>query len=185
MTKIMQLKPIISLLTGCTLTAVCITSIVSQAKADDEVRFICALGYDQQTDKRFPTTYAWTSDGKRPVIRWKYSWFNSKTVTPQVRCEQVSSRFQTAYNKQSLAYITNSIVKNQEVICTAKEVDAPCDTILLTLRPEDNASEILYELKEILRGRATKPIEHSSKEEQVYYKIDIQKFLQTVPVEKE
>ncbi|WP_375501359.1 COP23 domain-containing protein [uncultured Nostoc sp.] len=181
----MQLKPIIYLLTGCSLSAICITSIVSQAKADDDVRFICASGYDQQTDKRFPTTYAWTSDGKRPIIRWKYAWFNSQTITPEERCKQVSSRFQTAYNNKSLAYIANGIVNNQAVICTAKKEDAACDTTLLTLRPQDDPLQILDDLKEILRGRATKPIEHSSKQQPVYYKIDIKKFLQTAPVEKE
>ncbi|QFS52300.1 COP23 domain-containing protein [Nostoc sphaeroides] len=181
----MQLKPNLHLLISCLLTAVCIISINNQAKADDEVRFICASGYDQATNLRFPTTYAWTERGKIAIIRWKYAWFNSQTITPEKRCEQVSSRFQTAYNNQSLAYIANSTVNNQPVICTAKEVDAPCDTILLTLRPQDDPLEILYELKEILRGRATKPIEHSSKQQPVYYKIDIKKFLKTVPVEKE
>ncbi|MHC5825971.1 MAG: COP23 domain-containing protein, partial [Nostoc sp.] len=175
----MQLKPIISLLTGCALTVGCITSIPSQAKADDEVRFICASGYDQATNLRFPTTYAWTERGKIAIIRWKYAWFKSKTVTPEERCEQVSSRFQTAYNNQSLAYIANGTVNNQPVICTAKKEDAACDSTLLTLRPKDNPLEILENLKDTLRGRATKPVEHSTKQEPVYYKIDINKFLQT------
>ncbi|NJN12737.1 MAG: hypothetical protein HC815_34215 [Richelia sp. RM1_1_1] len=179
----MKFKSIGLLFTGCVLTATCIISMISQAKADDEVRFICASGYDQQTDKRFPTTYAWTPRGKIAVIRWKYSWFNSQTITLQQRCEQVTSRFQTGYNKQSLSYITNGTANSQSVICTAKKVDAPCDTILLTLRPQDNSLQILDDLKEILRGRSTKPIEHSSKKPQVYYKIDIKKFLQTAPVE--
>ncbi|MEH2056549.1 MAG: COP23 domain-containing protein [Nostoc sp.] len=181
----MQLKPIISLLTGCALTVGCITSIPSQAKADDEVRFICASGYDQATNLRFPTTYAWTERGKIAIIRWKYAWFNSKTVTPEERCELVSSRFQTAYNNQSLAYIANGTVNNQPVICTAKKEDAACDTTLLTLRPQDDPLQILDDLKDILRGRGTKPLEHSTKQEPVYYKIDIKKFLQTAPVEKE
>ncbi|MBE9214958.1 hypothetical protein IQ247_20170 [Plectonema cf. radiosum LEGE 06105] len=180
----MNFKSIGLLLTGCVLTATCITSMISQAKADDEVRFICASGYDQKVDKRFPTTYGWTSRGKIAVIRWKYSWFNSQTITPENRCGQVSSRFQTAYSNQSLSYITNATVNGQSVICTAKKVDAPCDTILLTLRPQDDSLQILDDLKEILRGRSTKPIEHSSKKPQVYYKIDIKKFLQTAPVEK-
>ncbi|OYE05775.1 COP23 domain-containing protein [Nostoc sp. 'Peltigera membranacea cyanobiont' 232] len=181
----MQLKPIISLLTGCALTVGCISSIPSQAKADDEVRFICASGYDQEANLRVPTTYAWTSRGKIAIIHWRYAWFNSKTVTPEQRCEQVSSRFQTAYNNQSLAYITNGTVNNQAVICTAKKEDAACDTTLLTLRPQDDPLQILDSLKDTLRGRATKPVEHSTKQEPVYYKIDIKKFLQTAPVEKE
>ena len=181
----MKLKSMVLLLTGCVLSATCITSIVSQAKADDNVRFICASGYDQQTDKRFPTTYGWTSRGKIAIIRWKYPWFNSQTITPDERCKQVSSRFQTGYNKQTLSYITNGTVNGQAVICTAKQQDAPCDIVLLTLRPQDKPLEILDELKEILRGRSTRPIEHSSKQRPVYYKIDINKFLQTAPVEKE
>ena len=181
----MKLKSIGLLFTGCVLAATCITSMISQAKADDEVSFICASGYDQQTDKRFPTTYGWTSRGKIAVIRWKYPWFNSQTITPEQRCGQVSSRFQTASNNQSLSYITNGTANGQAVICTAKQVDAPCDTVLLTLRPQDDSLQILDELKEILRGRSTKPIEHSSNKPQVYYKIDINKFLQTAPVEKE
>ncbi|MBP5972655.1 hypothetical protein HW132_07900 [Brasilonema sp. CT11] len=181
----MNLKLIISLFTGCVLTVTCITSMVSQAKAEDEVRFICASGYDKQTDKRFPTTYAWTPRGKIAVIRWKYPWFNSQDITPDKRCKDVSSQFQTAYNKQSLSYITNSTVNGQNVICTARQNDGACDTVLLTLRPQDNPLEILDELKELVRGRGTTPIQHSSKQRPVYYKIDINKFLQTAPVEKE
>ncbi|WP_196527922.1 COP23 domain-containing protein [Nostoc commune] len=184
----MNSKLIVSLFTGCVLAATCITSMISQAsqaKADDGVRFICASGYDQQTDKRFPTSYAWTTRGKIAIIRWKYPWFNSQTITPEQRCEQVTSRFQTAYNNQSLSYITNGTANGQAVICTAKQVDASCNTVLLTLRPQDDSLQILDELKEILRGRSTRPIEHSSKKPQVYYKIDIKKFLQTAPVEKE
>lgn len=181
----MNFKLIISVFTGCVLTTTCITSMISQAKADDEVRFICASGYDQQTDQRFPTTYAWTPRGKIAIIRWKYPWFNSQTITPDKRCKEVSSKFQTAYNKQSLSYITNSTVNGQNVICTAKQLDAPCDITLLTLRPSDDSLEILDQLKENVRGRGTRPIEHSSKQRPVYYKIDINKFLQTAPVEKE
>lgn len=184
----MQLKSITSLLTSCALTTFFITSIasvVSQAKADDEVRFICASGYDQETNQRFPTTYAWTPRGKIAIIRWKFKWLNNPTITPARRCEDVSSRFQTAYNNQSLAYITNGRIKNQNVICTAKQYDGACDTTLLTLRPQDNPLEVLDELKDILRGRATKPIEHSSQQPQVYYKLDINNFLQTAPVEKD
>ncbi len=181
----MNLKSITFLLTGCLLTANCITSVVSQAKADDEVRFICASGFDQRANKRLPTTYAWTPRGKIAVVRWKYSWFNSQTISPQKRCEDVSSRFQTAYNNQTINYITNGTANGQGVICTARQKDGACNTTLLTLRPQDDPVEILSDLKDILRGHSTEPIQHSSGKSQVYYQIDIRKFLQTAPVEKE
>jgi hypothetical protein len=185
MIKTLPSKAIIFLLTGCTLTTIGITSIVSQAKAEDQVRFICASGYDQQTNQRFPTTFAWTPRGKIAIIRWKYSWFNNKSVTSQQRCQQVSSRFQTAYNNQSLAYITNGRVNSQNVICTTRSHKGNCETTLLTLRPQDDPLQILDDLKDILRGRATEPIPHSSQQTQVYYQIDINKFLQTAPIEPE
>ena len=180
----MNLKSITFLLTGCVLTATCITSIVSQAKADDQVRFICASGFDQTANKRFPTTYAWTPRGKIAVVRWKYSWFDSQ-ISPQQRCQDVSSRFQNAYNNQSLSYITNGTVNGQGVICTARQKDGACDTTLLTLRPKDDPLEILSDLKDRLRGRGTGPIQHSSGKSQVYYQIDIDNFLKTAPLEKE
>ncbi len=183
--KSMKLKLSISLLLGCVLTAISTISIVSQAKASDEVRFICASGFDQGANKRLPTTYAWTPRGKIAVVRWKYSWFNNQNFTPQQRCQDVSSRLQNAYDKQSLGYITNGIVNGQSVICTANQKDGACDITLLTLRPQDDPLEILSDLKDILRGRGTGPIQHSSGKHQVYYQIDIQKFLQTAPVEKE
>jgi hypothetical protein len=185
MSKNLPTKLIVFLLSGCVLTTIGITSLINQAKADDPVRFICASGYDQLTEKRFPTTYAWTPRGKIAIIRWKYSWFNNKTVTPQQRCQQVSFRFQTAYNNQSLAYITNSRLNGQNVICTTRNYKGTCETTLLTLRPEDDPLQILDDLKDILRGRATEPIEHSSQQPPVYYQIDINKFLQTAPVERE
>ncbi|WP_442937431.1 COP23 domain-containing protein [Nostoc sp.] len=70
-------------------------------------------------------------------------------------------------------------------LTAAKKEDAACDTTLLTLRPQDDPLQILDSLKDTLRGRATKPVEHSTKQEPVYYKIHIKKFLQTAPVEKE
>lgn len=180
----MKLKSIISLLTGCILTAVVITSMVSQAKADD-VRFICASGFDQQTNQRFPTTYAWTPRGKIAVVRWKYQWFNNQNLSPEQRCQEVSSRFQTAYNNQSLGYITNGKVNGQGVICTARGKGGTCDITLLTLRPQDDALVILTDLKDILRGRGTGPLQHTAGKRQVYYRIDMATFLQTAPVENE
>lgn len=178
----MNIKSMIPL-SCCVITAVCTTSMVNQAKADD-VRFICASGFDQSANKRFPTTYAWTSRGKIAVVRWKFSWFNNQNLNPQQRCQEVSSRFQTAYNKQSLSYITNGTVNGQGVVCTARQKDGVCDITLLTLRPSDDPLEILTDIKEILRGRGTGPIQHSSGKSQVYYHIDIDKFLQTAPTEK-
>lgn len=173
---------------ACALTALSVATTVThqvQAQQSEETSFICASGFDKATNQRHPTTYAWTQRGKIAVVRWKYNWFNNADYTPQRRCQDVSKQFQTAYNNQTIDYITNGTENAQEVICAAHSEGGACATTLLTLRPGDDSLKILTQLKERLGGRATRPIDHSSGKRQVYYKIDIDKFLQTAPVESE
>ncbi len=177
----MKLQSLITILMTTAAIAMSATTTLSQSNPNQKVQFICA----RSRQGNIPTTYAWTPQGRIAVIRWKYSWFNNQTISPQQRCQDVSSRFQNAYDNQSLGYITNGTVKGQAVICTTRDKDGACDITLLTLRPQDDPLEILTDLKDILRGRGTGPIQHSSGKHQVYYQIDIDKFLQTAPVEKE
>lgn len=180
----MQLKSIISLVAGCTLIASTISSFGLKANADEEVRFICAPGFDKQDNQRYPTTYAWTSRGKLALVRWKYPWFNSQNWTVETRCKAVSERFAEAYKNGSLTYITNSWQNKQPVICTARSMGGDCVTMLFTLRPQDDPVQVATQLLEILKGRATGPIPHSSGKPQIYYQINFDKFLQTAPVDE-
>lgn len=159
---------------------------IKQAEADEQkAQFICSEGYDPRSKQRVPTTFAWAQRGKIAIVRWKYKWFENSKYKPQQRCEEVSSRFQTAYNNLSLQYLTNGTQNNQPVICTARQTGGACDTTLLTLRPEDDSLEILTQLSDVLKGRGGPPVEHSSGKKQVYYRIDIEKFLQTAPLEEQ
>lgn len=151
---------------------------------EQEVQFICSEGYDPKSNERVPTTFAWTQRGKTVIVRWKYKWFNNSDYTTQRRCQEVSSRIQTAYNNDRLQYLANGTQNNQSVICTARQKGSACDTTLLTLRPNDDSLEVLSQLNDIFRGKGGAPIEHSSGKHQVYYKIDIEKFLQTAPIEE-
>ncbi len=174
-------------LTTTIITAAFINPISRQAKAESTVQFLCRSSFDEEQGTRLPTTLAWTSRGKIAVIRWVKQ-LGGKS--PQERCEAVSPRFQEAYQKGSLSFITNGKMNKQPVICTAKEYGGKCETLLMTLRPEDERSEkdnslkILNSLKETLNGRGVGPIKHSSGVPQVYYRVDMDDFLQTAPVEK-
>lgn len=181
----MKTRSIIAVVAGCAFTTFAVTAMVNVAQASEDVRFICATGFDKKTEQRYPTTYAWTGGQKRTIIRWKYKWFKSANYTSQKRCQDISARFQTAYNNGSLKFITNSRINNQPVICTASSNGGACNTTLLTLRPSDDPLVVLTSLKDALRGRGSSPLEHSSGYKQVYYQIDIDKFLQTAPVEEE
>ena len=163
-----------------------ITEASRQTKQNNNIRFICASGYDRDSDKHYPTTYAWTPRGKVAIVRWKYDWFESTQWNPQTRCEAVSPRFQEAYSNGSMNFFTYAWENNQRVVCTAYQRGGDCTTMLFTLRPENDPVETIRDLTNILNGRATSPLQHSSGEKRVYFKIiDIDRFLETAPVEKE
>jgi hypothetical protein len=83
------------------------------------VQFICSEGYDRVSTRRYPTTYAWTQRGKIAIVRWKTEQFPG--YLPQKRCEEVSPRFQEAYENGTLSFITNGTMNRQPVICTTRQ----------------------------------------------------------------
>ena len=103
--------------------------------------------------------------------------------SPQKRCEEVSPRFQAAYDNGSLKYITNGMMNGQPVICTARLVGDDCETLLITLRHQVNIKQTLHQLSDILLGYTDAPLELSSGEQvyfdddRIYIKVDIEEFL--------
>ena len=169
--------------TSIAIATAAMPTTATNAQTDNTVQFICSQGFDRDSGQRLPTTFAWHKQGKTALIRWKTPWGNG--ITPQQRCEQVSPRFQQAYDNGTLNFITNGTMNGQPVICTAKEQGGQCQTVLMTLRAEDNSLQMLNQLKDVLGGRTTGPVVHSSGASQTYYRVDIDKFLETAPVEPE
>ena len=178
----MKLKSIATVLIAGTLAAVGINSLIPKALAQSPVQFICSQSFDRQTNRRVPTTFAWTPRGKIATIRWVK---NLGGYSGQQRCKAVSPRFQEAYDNGTLNLITNDIRNRKPVICSVREYGAPCQTVLMTLRPEDNSWKVLNELKEILSGHQVGPIRHSSGTPQVYYEVNVDEWLRNAPVEPE
>jgi len=163
---------------------------LAQANPRD-IQFICASSYDPSSQGRVPTTFAWTPRGKIAIIRWKSNWAANTGYTPEARCNAVSPRFDEAYQNGTLVYLTNGRLNNQKVICTTREAN-DCDTVLLTLQPDENELMVLRQLNNILQGRASAPLEQSSEQlehsdgtPQIYFNLDIETFLETAPVEEE
>lgn len=160
--------------------SVSIVSSMPKTEAQTSVQFICGVSFDQNDGKRLPTTFAWTPRGKIAVVRWVKA---LGSHSPQQRCQQVSPRFQQAYNNGSLNFLTNSTASNgQNIICATSKYDGSCETVLMTLRREDKPLQILNELKDTLNGRSVGPVKHSSGTPQVYYQIDIDEWLRNQPV---
>ena len=159
---------------------------VEQVRAnnnDSEVQFICADGYDSESNTSLPTTYAWTPKGKIAVINWQTEDFTTSGFSPQQRCEAVSPRFQEAYDNNTIGLITNGTMDNQPVICTSEEPGGDCNTLLITLRPEDDSVKVLNNLRQVLNGEQVGPVKHNADTPQIYYEVDIENFLETAPVE--
>jgi hypothetical protein len=95
-----------------------------------------------------PTTFARSVTGKRlPLIRW-FSTMGSE-YTPNRRCQEVSGRFQEAYEKGLLNYMTTGIMRGQQVVCASSRYGGSCSHLLFTLKPSQNASDAIQALVDI------------------------------------
>ena len=177
----MKIKSITTGLLGTIVATLGFYLPLNPVTANTDIEFICAESFDQESGSSLPTTFAWTARGKIAVVRWSTQFFTS--YSPQTRCQQVSPRFQEAYESGTLGLITNGKMNGQSVICTAIEPEGECKNLLLTLRPQDNSLKILSQFRQIFDGEQVGPVKHSSSVPQVYYRIDIENFLNNAPVE--
>ena len=177
----MNINPLKSLVILGTIATI-LGGNMTAIKAEEGVKFFCGSSYEEQTNKREFTTFILKGKGKIRFIQWVK---NLGNFPPEKRCKEVSERFQTAYNNGTLGLITNGKMNGKSVICTAKNPGGKCHTLLMTLREKDDSLTILNELKDLfVYSRTVGPIKHSSGKPQIYYQIDLNKFLQNAPVEK-
>lgn len=148
----------------------------AQAQTGD-AKFACVNSYSEKQRSKVPTTVVWTPTGKTAIVQWIRPMGNY--WTPQRRCTQFSEKINTAYQNGTVSFLTNGKINGQKVICTASEYNGDCKNVLMTLRPQDNAVQLLTELKDALNGRAEgAPVPHSSGEPQLYYKIELNKLIE-------
>jgi hypothetical protein len=103
-----------------------------------------------------PATVARTKKGDVPIVVWSSEGFSESGFTPQIRCQQVSARFQSMYRSGQLKYITAGIVNNLPVVCATKQVGSTCNqqNLLYTLKPNSDPQQVIKRLMAI-RNRAT------------------------------
>lgn len=103
-----------------------------------------------------PATVARTKKGDVPIVIWSSEEFSSSGFSPQVRCQQVSARFQTLYRSGQLKYITAGTIKNLPVVCATKQLNNTCtqQNLLYTLKPNSDPKQVIARLMAI-RNRAT------------------------------
>ncbi len=103
-----------------------------------------------------PATVARTKKGDVPIVIWSSEGFSEAGFTPQVRCQQVSARFQTMYRSGQLKYITAGTLNNLPVICATKQQNTTCDrqNLLYTLKANADPQLVIKKLM-MVRNRAT------------------------------
>jgi Circadian oscillating protein COP23 len=103
-----------------------------------------------------PATVARTKKGDVPIVIWSSEGFSKSGFTPQVRCQQVSARFQSMYRSGQLKYITAGTVNNLPVICATKEQSSTCSqqNLLYTLKQDADPQLVIKKLM-MVRNRAT------------------------------
>jgi hypothetical protein len=126
-------------------SAIALSSIatISQPSNAQTTTYFCG-----KSKNGVPTTYARIATGKNiAIIRWVRTFGK---YTPQVRCEEVSGRFQVASQDDALNYISTDKKNGQQVLCSAKRYGEACSHLLLILKPDDDdVNKAIEDLKEI------------------------------------
>ncbi|OJJ20768.1 hypothetical protein BI308_20410 [Roseofilum reptotaenium AO1-A] len=164
------------LLSVVSLTTLSIT--LPQPSQAQSARFYCG------TSQGSPATLVDSPRGVVPVIVWQSSYFEGSGYSPQRRCQEVSSRFQTYYNNKILEYLTTGIVNGYPVICVSQTNGGSCAGVLFTLQQGDDANRVLQQMFSVRSGAST-PLYQSTgrrpRPRKLY--IDMENYLNTAPVE--
>ena len=138
----MKPKLLTSVLTISALTAAtaltAMDTTVAQTNQGQTSKFVCG------TVDGSPATVVNTPQGEVPVILWKYDGFAG--YSPEVRCQQISSRFQTYYQNGTLKFLTTGRMNRQNVVCVAQSKGGGCEGLLFTLKPGSDPNETLQAL---------------------------------------
>ncbi|MDX2229865.1 MAG: COP23 domain-containing protein [Leptolyngbyaceae cyanobacterium bins.349] len=111
--------------------------------------FFCGRG-----SNGLPTTFVNTPSGNIPLVRWVSHFFEHSGYSPEVRCQDVSQRFNRFYNQGILNFVTTGIVNNQPVVCVAGRMGGPCTGVLFTLKPGQSATRTIQQLFDVRAGAA-------------------------------
>jgi len=114
---------------------------------------------------------------KTTIVFWKSEAFINSGWSPKKRCQAVRSKFQSAYDKQVLRYLTYAWDKGQPIICAADSLGGPCRESLFTLKRDDDPREVLSILNNTLRGQVNQVLHQSTGEYQHYIRFDVDQFL--------
>jgi Circadian oscillating protein COP23 len=139
--------------------------LITQA-GSPELKIYCGQAKDPSSKSNVPATLAQVAGKEEPtaLILWKSEFFGSK-FTPQKRCEEVSPKFQAAFQAER-TFLTVGLDKRtgQGILCGVANQDEVCDRsqMIFTLKSYQNAAETIEKLANLVGGKTNVPIYQSS-----------------------
>jgi Circadian oscillating protein COP23 len=111
-----------------------------------------------------PATVARTKKGDIPIVIWRSEDLSEAGFTPQVRCRQVSARFQSMYRSGQLKYVTAGVLNNLPVICATTKANTDCSSqnLLYTLKPNADPQQVIKRLTAIRNRSSSRGLEESA-----------------------
>lgn len=161
--KIWQMKSLSNRLANLTLAAIAAVSsnlaFVPASHAAAATSFVCG------TSNGKPATVARTKKGDVPIVVWSSEEFSGSGFNPQVRCQQVSARFQSMYRSGQLKYITTGTINKLPVVCATRQIKGACDrqNLLYTLKPNADPKQTISKLMAIRNRASSSSLEESGK----------------------
>lgn len=142
------------------------------------VRFYC--GTAERSGQVVQATIVETPDLKEAhtLIYWdpRNSYFGEKW-TPEKRCAEVSKRFQSLYERDSLKYLTADTAKwvdssQINVVCSVKEKSEATrcqeDDLLITLQGNDDPNKVLQDIVNLRKPSSAKPLTRGGKSAETF-----------------
>lgn len=108
-----------------------------------------------------PTTIVIGPSGEKPLISWKSTYFANDGWSPESRCKEVTSRISRAYTTGALNYFTTGRINNMPVICSTSTQGGSCESLIYTLKSNQNPGATLKALLKVRAGEGG-PIEETT-----------------------
>ena len=175
----MQLRLFASILAASGIALSGITTISQRSNAQTNTYFC-----DKSKDG-VPTTFARTAAGdKIQIIRWERKRIVGN-LTPQERCQKVSSKFQKASEAGVLNYLTTGVKNHQKVLCAAQrygETSCYFDLYTIVEKDDNTVNKVIENLQELGFGVGGPVIQSSDGSSPIF--IDMYRLLREGPREK-
>jgi hypothetical protein len=131
-----------------------------------KVSFFCGRTNDGNLD---PVTMMGVSSKRehQPIVVWRNELGN---MSPEQRCEKTFAKFQSAWDRGNLQYITAGTDRSsgRGLICAVRSRDTDCDSsqVLFAVNNRQKAGEIIEVLYASMR-KSGRPLYQSSSEESI------------------